>query len=432
MANKTLQTRFILKNDTSANWTSNNPILLKGEIGIATDLNKIKIGDGTKNWNDLAYVGISVEEVNNLIAAAEDNIYTTTVSDAEVTDTAAIATALGSNTAKNGDIVIIMRPISDTGKTTYTSYVYSEELAAWKAMDGNYSADNVYLSQDITMAGNYTQVGNLTKTNTGTATFSTKGKTVAEAFMEIFTKVLQPTITAVPTVTLTASNNKAYEVGTSVTPTYSASLSAGSYTYGPATGITATAWSVTNNLTGDDKETLTTASGSFTAITVGDSTNYTITATATHGDGAVAKNNVGGTSSPEVKIGGGTKSATSAAIKGYRSWFTYVGTDNATTIDSAFIRSTNATNKGAAGSSFNVNLTIPAGTKRVFVAIPASKSKTLSSVIDVDGMGLDVKANFTKTTVSVEGANGYTAVDYDVFHTENAAGLKATTYKFTF
>lgn len=429
MATKTLQTRFILKNDTEANFTSNNPKLLKGEIAISTDKNKMKIGDGTSNWTALPYVNLTPTEVSSLIDSSMDSIYTVNATEG-TTDTAAIIAALGDNTAKAGDMAIVMRAISDTDKTTYTSYVYDGDASAWKAMDGNYSADNVYLSSDITMAGEYDKVGNLTKDTNGTATFATKGKTVAEAFMEIFTKVLQPTITANPAVTLTAANNKAYEVGTSVTPTYRASLSAGSYTYGPATGITATSWSVTNNQTGEAKETYTTASGSFSDITVGDSTNYTITATATHGDGAIAKNNVGGNSSPEVKISSGSKSKTSAAITGYRSWFTYVGTDNTTTIDSAFVRK--GTNKGAAGTSFNVNLTIPAGTKRVFVAIPSSKSKSLSSVIDVDGMGLDVKANFTKTTVSVEGANGYTAVNYDVFHVENSAGLKATTYKFTF
>ena len=47
-------------------------------------------------------------------------------------------------------------------------------------------------------------------------------------------------------------------------------------------------------------------------------------------------------------------------------------------------------------------------------------------------MGLDVKGNFIKQTVSVEGANGYTAVDYDVFIVENLAGLAATTYQIKF
>ena len=439
MATKTINTRIVLKTDTEALWTSNNPVLLKGEIGIASDLNKFKIGDGTKKWSELKYAGLSPEEVTKLIGDNRDSVYvynvpTAAASDENITDTTAITTALGSNTAKQGDMAIIIREIgkwsngtfTGTGKQAHTAYVY--DGAAWKAMDGNYSADNVYLSKDITMAGNYTTVGNLSKSQNGTGTFSTKGLSVTDAFQKIFTKVLQPTITSNPEITLTAADNKAYEVGTSVTPTYKATLSAGSYTYGPNTGITATSWSVTNNLTGESKETFTTSTGSFKAITVADNTNYTITATATYPDGAVAKDNVGGQSNPIVKISGGTKSKTSATITGYRAWFTYVGNDTSA-INSEFIRK--GINKGA--NVTNVNLAIPAGTKRVLIAIPATNpKKALASVIDVDGMGLDVKDNFVKTSVNVEGANGATAVAYNVFSVDNANGLAKTTYKVSF
>lgn len=55
MATKTLTTRIILRNDTANNWTTNNPVLLKGEIGLETDTGKYKIGDGTSNWQALQY-----------------------------------------------------------------------------------------------------------------------------------------------------------------------------------------------------------------------------------------------------------------------------------------------------------------------------------------------------------------------------------------
>lgn len=424
MANKTLQTRFILKNDTSANWTSNNPILLKGEIGIATDLNKIKIGDGTNNWNNLAYVGISVEEVNNLIAAAEDNIYTTTVSDTEITDTAAITTALGEHTAKNGDIVIIMRPISDTGKTTYTSYVYSEDLSAWKAMDGNYSADNVYLSQDITMAGNYTQVGNLTKTNTGTATFSTKGKSVAEAFVEIFTKKLQPSITN-PAVTITLSGAKSVEAGTTVSPSFTGTLSAGSYTYGPNTGVVATGWTITENGRVNDsggadngEKTITGASatGTFDSFKIAAGQTYKLSATASHTAGVVAKDNVGGNSDPEVKIAAGTKTGTSSAYTGYQQGH-FIGTvTTAGTVTSNIVRSL-STKKNGNYAKGNVNITVPVGAASIIIACPADKTgmtKVLNTTVNAD-----MTESFIKQTVKVAGADNDTsskyAKDYNVW-----------------
>ena len=54
-----LNVRIISRNDISSNWEDINPILLKGEIGIEIDTNKIKIGDGVKTWTQLDYVNSS-------------------------------------------------------------------------------------------------------------------------------------------------------------------------------------------------------------------------------------------------------------------------------------------------------------------------------------------------------------------------------------
>jgi hypothetical protein len=44
-----------LRNDTAANWTSNDPTLALGEVGLETDTNKMKLGDGTTAWSSLSY-----------------------------------------------------------------------------------------------------------------------------------------------------------------------------------------------------------------------------------------------------------------------------------------------------------------------------------------------------------------------------------------
>jgi hypothetical protein len=44
--------RIQLRRDTAANWTSANPVLLAGEIGIETDTLQFKIGNGN-NWNSI-------------------------------------------------------------------------------------------------------------------------------------------------------------------------------------------------------------------------------------------------------------------------------------------------------------------------------------------------------------------------------------------
>ena len=48
-----------LRNDTAAAWTAANPILAQGEMGVETDTQKFKIGNGTTAWNSLGYAPLS-------------------------------------------------------------------------------------------------------------------------------------------------------------------------------------------------------------------------------------------------------------------------------------------------------------------------------------------------------------------------------------
>lgn len=45
-----------LRRDTAANWTSANPTLAQGELGLETDTLKIKAGDGSTTWTSLGYL----------------------------------------------------------------------------------------------------------------------------------------------------------------------------------------------------------------------------------------------------------------------------------------------------------------------------------------------------------------------------------------
>jgi hypothetical protein len=51
----TVNVRLKLRSDTAANWTSANPTLLSGELGLETDTKKLKVGNGSTAWNSLAY-----------------------------------------------------------------------------------------------------------------------------------------------------------------------------------------------------------------------------------------------------------------------------------------------------------------------------------------------------------------------------------------
>jgi hypothetical protein len=50
-----MATKIQLRRDLSSNWASTNPVLAQGEPGVELDTNNMKIGDGVKAWNDLAY-----------------------------------------------------------------------------------------------------------------------------------------------------------------------------------------------------------------------------------------------------------------------------------------------------------------------------------------------------------------------------------------
>ena len=44
-----------LRRDTTANWTSTDPTLAQGEVGLEIDTTKFKMGDGIKAWTALGY-----------------------------------------------------------------------------------------------------------------------------------------------------------------------------------------------------------------------------------------------------------------------------------------------------------------------------------------------------------------------------------------
>ena len=368
------------------------------------------------------------------VSAAEEGNIPVLTSDGEIVDSgltaddlgsasiyqgSSLEEATGSITAKKNDICIVTEQIGETDKYSRTAYIY--DGSTWVACDGNVNAENVYFAQDLVTTS---AVGNITLTN-GQATIAAAGKNLKQVFDTIFVKEKNPSITQ-PSVSVSAPNNKAYEVGTSVTPTYTATLNAGSYQYGPATGITATSWNVTDT----DSHSASTNSGQFDAFTVGDTTNYRITAVANYGDGAVPVTNVGNEyAAGQIKAG--SKTGNSAYITGYRRGFYGTITTKDGELNSTLVRGLTSKTSATPAAGNTWNLAVPAGALRVVFAYPAT-IRDVNSVLDVNGMNAEIKTAFTKYTVDVEGANGYTAISYKVYVMDMAeAATVANTYKIT-
>lgn len=72
-------TQIQIRRGTASQWVSTNPTLASGELGLETDTNKFKIGDGTSAWNSLAY---SNPNIFRSTPTFTTNAYTLVASDA--------------------------------------------------------------------------------------------------------------------------------------------------------------------------------------------------------------------------------------------------------------------------------------------------------------------------------------------------------------
>ena len=133
-----MATQIQFRRDTAANWTSANPTLAAGELGLETDTTFYKIGTGSTAWTSLAYGTIagvpssnsitSAMIVNGTIVAgdiASDAITTAKILDANVTvaklasDAVTTAKILDSNvtTAKIADDAVTQVKLADRNIT---------------------------------------------------------------------------------------------------------------------------------------------------------------------------------------------------------------------------------------------------------------------------------------------------------------------------
>lgn len=441
-----LQTIITLRQGTTEEWASSAVVLKQGEAGLEYLANgsvKIKAGNGKDLWSALPYIGSDVKAAN---------VFQVELTENDLDDISAIEAQVSKENAtkQDGDVAIVKAVITE-GKYSYTSYVYDSALDGedapshgWSAMDGNYSASNVFLKKGITLSGDYgqdsrkdkiTSIGNYRIGDTIAA-----GTSLESVFMNMLSKRLQPSSTptepaASITLYMDGSTKKStagvVEVGTTVNPYYVASLSTGSYTYGPATGITASSYSVTSTgrktVDGATSETpedsASTASGAFSSFVVDDDTSYSVSVSIPHNEGVPAVDNLGDPANPEVKIASGTKTKTSGTVSGYRAWFCGYknGTDalaDATAITGAQVRALGNSANGSWKSSMDV-----AQMKQMFFAAPAGK-----------GYKPVIKDSATKApqtvegpiTVAVEGKDGFTAIDYDVWYVANASAASGT------
>ena len=398
---KELNTRIQLKHGLAASWTEKNPVLLAGEMGIETDTLKMKVGDGTSNWSALGYLGADANDILDIINENRDSCTIVEVAKGQ-SDTEALATI---SNPKNGDIAVLEKSISGD-KKSHTAYVYDN---AWKAMDGNYNASNVYFDSNLILTEAF---GRYKPDSSGSVVVPASGVSVAGLIDDAYSKENNPTTTQPSASVKITAGNGTFEIGTKKNITYSASLNKGSYSYGPSdTGVTATQYTATF-----DGKTSNGQTGTFENI-VAEGTK-TLSIAITYSDGVVPKTNKGNPYA-DGQIKAGSKTATaSEKFVGVRHMFYGVVRSADFTLDSAHIRSLNheAANKKTIS-------TFTAGDKALKVVVACPAGYNVTKVTLPSAMGADATADFVRQsgTVQVEGAEGYTAAAYSVWVFEPAS-----------
>lgn len=143
--------RIVLRRDTSANWTSNNPVLLSGEPGYETDLGGLKIGDGETTWNSLPYTSgnltINQESSNYTLALTDNNSLVDLSSSSSVTVTVPSYSSV--DFSPGSEILIVRGGTGSVGITGSTGVTLNSMGNAFNLQSQYASARLINKSQDV-------------------------------------------------------------------------------------------------------------------------------------------------------------------------------------------------------------------------------------------------------------------------------------------
>ena len=337
------------------------------------------------------------------------------------------------------------------GKVSYTSYVYDSELDVegdtsthgWSAMDGNYSASNVFLKNNLTLAGNFEAVGNYSKGDTISA--GTSLETILSGMLQ---QELYPTANDKPNASISASGGSG-EVGSSYTlPTATLTINdVGSYEYGDkATDITFAIDSVELKQ-GSNSVKNTTILGKGGSIKLQATDNetlytdtaksYTFTGTASYEAGKIPVTNLGNEyADAQIPAGNVSIADKTVTFTGYR--YAFAGGTTAATIDSAIVRAMSAKKNSKASmdsQSEALEFTVAQGATKVFFAYPATWTGT--PYFEMFGLAWAENTDIVaKDNIQVADARGTVdgalqgAVAYKLYCWELDTPLQAETTKF--
>lgn len=217
MANKTFNTRIKNKRDTSANWTSKDPVLLDGELIIvdtASGETRFKIGDGTKKYSQLPFQD---EILRNSKVDLDAGVYTATASSTDGIAYSATVPGITALTAGASFIMIPNKASTSKAPTLNVNGLGAKPIrrrlsSLTTSLQQGYSTNWIALNKPFTVVydGTAWVIEGLTKTDgadvygaVAQATADAKGNNIADTYATI--AMLQSLLPKVTTITLTSN-----------------------------------------------------------------------------------------------------------------------------------------------------------------------------------------------------------------------------------
>ena len=174
-----------LRRGTASQWSSINPVLQAGEPGVETDTGKMKIGDGTTNYNSLNYVGtVSVGwgSINGTLSSQTDLQTALNGKQASLVSGTNIKTINSTSLLGSGDIALA----SSWGSISGTLSSQTDLQSALNAKEGTitagttaqyYRGDKSFQTLDKSAVG----LGNVDNTSDASKPVSTATQTALNA-----------------------------------------------------------------------------------------------------------------------------------------------------------------------------------------------------------------------------------------------------------
>lgn len=357
----------------------------------------------------------------------------------------------------NGDIAIVSGYITtdvtvSASLSTRSAYFWDKDHERWEALAGTYNLSDVYFDDNIILTENFGH--HKVDSSIGYYTLSAKGCSLLSVFKEAYQQPKHGSKTY-PTFNFTLGNytsNK--EVGESYT-TPSAMLtmiSAGSYQYGPATGIIVSAHYAI--ISSDDNnriisnDNILSVNSSF-SLPQGNTYEYTdskveykYTAKVNYSQGAIPKNNLNEDDSDNRILSATSSYDLTATFTGQRYCFWGYrlngGQYDITKLSSEQIRNLSSTGScgvqiiSAASPTAASNFHVPSNTKQIIIAAPHNRqTKKIHCQFtgSSDRLDFDNANKRYENKVQVYGATTSTPLSgYDIWSYTAEATINATDF----